>query len=63
MEQNTKLLETILATQVLILERLIVLEKQGRGAKGTGEYVRDAVSMIDRNQENIVSSLSGHLRQ
>lgn len=59
MENNTKLLESILATQVLILERMIVMEKKGRGVT-SGECIQEAITLVARKKEQIVSSLLQH---
>lgn len=62
MEQNTKLLETILAAQVLILEKQIAMEKKAKGISSSGDYIQEAVSLISQKEDQVVARLRQHLR-
>jgi hypothetical protein len=60
MDQNTKLLESILATQVLILEQH--LKKESGVKRIGGDFIQEAVDLVVQKEERIVALLHQRLR-
>lgn len=62
MQEVTKLLETILVAQVLVLEKEIKAEKKSKGVSSSGDYYSDAVNLLTQKQPQIVALLRQQLQ-
>lgn len=60
MDQNTKLLESILAAQVLIIENQ--LKRESNVKRIGGDFIQEAVNLLSQKEERIVSLLRQRLR-
>jgi hypothetical protein len=61
MENQTELLKTLLAAQVLTLAQSIAAEKRAKGQSSTGRYIDEAVSLIAQERSDVLRRLAGML--
>lgn len=56
-DADRAMLETILASQTLLLARLIKMEKAAKGVSSTSDYVREAAALIHREHSRALQAL------